>query len=278
MSLTHAEHTQHYAPHDSAAAIAAALSARGADDAPLTLEALAGLDQFHTGGIAATRALAQRAAITAGDRVLDVGGGLGGPARLLARDFGCDVTVVDLTDAYCRIGELLTARTGLAERVRFQQGDALQLPFADESFDVVWTQHSTMNIADKARLYGEFKRVLRPGGRLALHEVAAGVGGALHFPVPWAHSEMMSFLREPAALHQTVIEAGFDELAWADSSDWSLAWLQERQRAQQAGGATANALGLQLLLGPDAPTMFHNHLRNLHEGRTRIVEGAFVRH
>src|SRR5579859_3175890 len=130
-------HNQHYASDDLDAAISGALATLGKDSAMLSITDLAPLDQFHTGGLRATRALAQRTAITASDRVLDVGGGLGGPARLLAQEIGCQVTVIDLTEAYCRVGARLTERIGLADRVRFQQGNALELPFEEGSFDVV---------------------------------------------------------------------------------------------------------------------------------------------
>ena len=122
--------------------------------------------------------------------MLDVGGGLGAPARLLAHEHGCRVTVLDLTEAYCRAGERLTAWTGLGDRVRFRHGDALALPFEDGSFDVAWLQHSSMNVADKGRLYAELRRVLRPGGWLALSEVVAGSGEAPHFPALWAYKGM----------------------------------------------------------------------------------------
>lgn len=274
-SLT--EHTQHYAPGTIDAAIQDALVALGKENSLLTLNDLEGVDQFHSGGIEATRALAQRAAITSSDRVLDVGGGLGGPARLLAQEIGCQVTVVDLISAYCRVGEYLTERANLSDRVQFHQGNALDLPFEDSSFDVVWTQHSSMNIADKARLYAQLHRVLRPGGRLALHEVTAGSGDALHFPVPWAHSDATSFLQSQDAFRETVAQAGFRELDWKDISNWTLAWFQDRQRGQQNAGAGTNSLGLHLLLGPDAGTMARNMARNAQEGRVRVVQGVFER-
>jgi ubiquinone/menaquinone biosynthesis C-methylase UbiE len=277
MDSTLSEHNQHYAPSNIDAAVSAALTALYNNDATLTIENLAGLDQFHTGGIQATRALAKRAAITASDHVLDVGGGLGGPARLLAQEIGCQVIVIDLTEAYCRVGEYLTAQAMLTDRVRFQQGNALDLPFEDESFDVVWTQHSSMNIPDKARLYAQIHRVLRPGGRLALQEVTTGSGEAIHLPTMWAHSETMNFLVSSDALRAALTRAGFRELAWNDISNWSLAWFQERQRAQQSASTPSNALGLQLLLGADVSAMIRNHLLNLQEGRIRIVEGVLER-
>ena len=131
--------------------------------------------------------LARLAGITSGIRVLDVCGGLGGPARTLASEFDCAVEVLDLTQDFCRAGGVLTARTGLGGRVSFRHGDALEMPYPDDAaFDPAWTQHSSMNIADKGRLYAEIHRVLRPDGRLAMHEMLAGPVSPIHFPVPWA--------------------------------------------------------------------------------------------
>ncbi|MDQ3045762.1 MAG: methyltransferase domain-containing protein, partial [Chloroflexota bacterium] len=147
------------------------------------------MDQFHIGGQEATLRLARLAGIHTGQTVLDVGGGLGGPARTLARAFECAVTVVDLTQEYCRVGAMLTSRTGLSPRVAFVNASALNLPFSNDAFDVVWTQHSSMNIANKDRLYDELRRVLRPGGRLALHEIMTGRRIPARFPVPWASDQ-----------------------------------------------------------------------------------------
>lgn len=151
-----------------------AAAASGLDLRTATPEALAPLDQFHGGGKDATRALARQAEVVAGMHVLDVGGGLGGPARMLAVECGARVTVLDLTTDYLRAGALLTARMGLAGQVRFCHGNALALPFPDGSFDLVWTQNSGMQIADKVGLYRGFFHVLRPGGRLAQLEPVAG--------------------------------------------------------------------------------------------------------
>ena len=276
-STTYIEHTQHYVADDSATAISAALTALGKANSRLTVEDIAIVDQFHSGGTEATRALAKQAMIKPTDRVLDVGGAYGGPARMLAHEIGCHVTVVDLTETYCRIGEKLTELVGLTDRVQFQQGNALDLPFEAGSFDVVWTQHASMNISDKRLLYTQIQRVLRTGGRLALHEVTAGSGEPLHFPVPWAHSEATSFLQSPNAFRDTVTQAGFRELQWNDITDWTLAWFQARQTAQSNLNSVVDGLGLLRLLGPDAGVMTRNFAINAKEGHVRVVQSIFER-
>src|SRR6185295_1335340 len=130
----------------------------------------------------------------------------GGPARTLAVEFGCHVTGIDLTASYVEVARALTARMGVADRVTHQVGNALELPFEDGSFDLVWTQNSGMNIADKEALYRGFHRVLRPSGRLALQEPLAGPGGPPIYPLMWARDASTSFLRSPDEL-RTAIEA-----------------------------------------------------------------------
>src|SRR5262245_65258028 len=146
-----------------------ALKESGKDVEHPTPDDLAPVDEFHSGGRNATVRLAQLAQIDGSNRVLDVGCGIGGPSRYLASNFGCQVTGLDFTAEFIALAAMLAQRTRLADKVSYRQGDALDLPFADASFDLVWSQNSAMNIADPDRLYGELRRVLGPGGRLALH-------------------------------------------------------------------------------------------------------------
>src|ERR671916_259101 len=222
---------EHYGRGDLAARILEALRAAGKDPDDLTTEDLAPVDQFHIRGREATLELAHRADITSGTRALDVGGGLGGPARTLASEFGCTVEVLDITEEYCRAGEVLTARTGLGDLVSFRHGSALEMPYQDASFDVVWTQHSSMNIADKERLYKEIHRVLRPGGRLALHEIMAGPTSPIHFPVPWARDPSISHLQPPEMVRSLIATTGFHESSWVDETASATEWFQQRLSA-----------------------------------------------
>ncbi len=265
----------HYGSDDLTQAILAALAAAGKADHRLTPDDLAPLDQFHTRGTVATLELAERAGVTAATRVLDMGGGIGGAARLLAVTFDCQVDVLDLTEAYCEVGRLLTARSGLADRITFQHGSATDPPYPDAQFDLVWMQHSTMNIADKARLFREARRVLRPGGRLALHEVLAGLLPEVCFPVPWARAATTSFLCSPKELHAQLVAAGFAELVWHEETEAAARWFQQRLH-KPADPGVASPLGLPLLLGPEVPTMLRNLLRNLEEQRVRVVQAIFA--
>ena len=255
-------------------AILRALTAMGKDQEHLTPVDLAPVDEFHARGLTATRELALRAGISSGARVLDVGGGIGGPARILAAEHGARVEVLDLTEEYCRTGEMLSRLLGQDGRVSFRHGNALDLPYSEESFDVVWMQHASMNIEDKERLYHEAYRVLRPGGRLALHEILAGPVQPPHFPVPWAKGSEISFLRTPEATRRMLKEFGYVERIWHEATDESTAWFRERLGP---GAPETPPLGIHLVLGNDVRTIFRNVVRNLEEGRIRVVQGVWKR-
>jgi MPBQ/MSBQ methyltransferase len=261
----------HYTPADLNDAFLQVLTAWGKDDAGLTPSELAPLDQFHIGGQAATLALAEIAGVDVTTRVLDVGGGFGGPARTLAATYGCSVTVLDLTAVYCEVGEMLTARTGLTDRVTFRQGNALDVPFADGEFDLVWTQHSSMNIADKRRFFAETYRVLRPGGRFALYDIMAGTEQPLRYPVPWAEDASLSFLLPPEDAHDLVTEVGYRTLRWEDVTEATLAALPRRS------ASTDDPPGLHLVLGEDFRERARNMVRNLAERRTSLIRAVLER-
>jgi ubiquinone/menaquinone biosynthesis C-methylase UbiE len=254
--------------------IDAALRGMGKDPERVTTDELAPLDQFHIHGKVATLELAQLAKIRAEDRVLDIGGGLGGPARTLAKEFGCSITVLDLTEEFCLTGEVLTRRTGLSDHINFVHGNALDLPFPPESFDVVWTQHSSMNIPDKALLYRQAALVLKPGGTLAIHEVMAGPKPMQRFPVPWAATPDISHLVTPDETRRYVTAAGFRELEWRDQTEYSKEWLEGRM---SAGPEKVAPVGAQLILGENFRPAYRNILSNLAEDTVRIIEAVFTK-
>jgi SAM-dependent methyltransferase len=250
-------------------AILDALAAAGKDLRALTVDDLAPFDQFHSGGKAATERLARLAELTPQTRVLDVGGGLGGPARTLAAQFGCHVTLVDPTESYVRTSELLTARLGLGERVTHRVASGLELPFEDASFDVVWTQNSGMNIADKERLYDGFYRVLRPGGRLAIQEPMAGPVQPLIFPVMWARDATTSFLRTPEEMRAVIEAAGFRVRAWDD--------VTAELAGPRAGGPAPTPTIQTIVMGEALAAINAASQRDVDEGRLVSVHAVFDR-
>ena len=163
----------------------------------MTPESLGPADQIHGGGLAATVKHASLIPFGPDTRVLDIGCGIGGPARYFAATFGCRVTGIDLTADYIDAARLLTGKMGLQDRIDFECADATKLPFEDDAFDVVWSQNVTMNIEDRAALFAGVHRVLRPGGIFTLTELALGPNGAPAYPLPWARDPSYSFLIPP---------------------------------------------------------------------------------
>jgi MPBQ/MSBQ methyltransferase len=249
-----------------------ALRSAGLDPDHLDPEALAPLEEFHTLGREATVALAEAAGVVEGEEVLDVGCGVGGPARLLARAFGARVTGIDTTQEFCTTAVDLNARTGLSGRIDIEQGDALALPFPDAAFDVVWTQHVSMNIADKARFYQELRRVVRRGGRLAFFDIVAGPNQPLHFPVPWSETPALSFLVPAEEVRRLVEEAGFSVQRWEDTSAEAMSFF-EQLTARTAGPGGLPALGIHVLIR-DFATKAANARRNLAEDRIRLLRAV----
>jgi len=185
-----------------------ALGAGGAE--PLTLAALAQVDQLHHGGLSLTKRLVNVAEIERGMYVLDAGSGIGGAARHLASVCGCTVEAIDLTPEFVTTGTELDELVGLSESISHRVGSVTELPYNNSSFDVVWSQNVTMNIADKSAMFAEALRVLRPGGVFAFTHLATGNGEALDYPMPWARSAETSFLGNPDEIFEVLKDVGFE--------------------------------------------------------------------
>lgn len=260
----------HYSSHsDLADAIAGRLRESGKDIAALTTADLGAIDEFHIRGRKATLELAAGLGLTASSRVLDLGSGLGGPARTLAETYGCHVTGIDLTPAFCAAAMALSAWVGLADKVEFQIGDATRLPFADASFDAAMTIHVAMNIAAKDRMYAEARRVLRPGSRFGIYDVLQGEGGDVLYPVPWAREPSISHVATPDQMKSLLAGAGFKILSEIDSTEESQRWF-EAMAARMKQGSTP-PLTFRTFLGDDFPAMTRNQVLNLQERRIRTV-------
>ena len=265
---------RHYAPDDVWSRILAALRAAGYDPAALTRDIAAQFDEFHGGGRESTRALARFAGLTPGLQVLDVGCGIGGPARTLAAEFGADVTGVDLTLGFVDAARRLSAQLGQADRTRFVHGSALALPLAAASVDVVWSQNMLMNIPDKARLAAEVARVLRPGGFFAFETVVAGSGKPI-YPAFWSATPELSFLVTGDALRTTLRTAGLVERAWFDNTAQVVAVGRKRMAVLARDGAPRLDIGV--IVPADLAAKMRNGLRNNEEGRTLAIQGVYVR-
>ncbi len=264
-----------YGQPDLITKILTALRSAGKDTSALTVEDLGLFEEIHIRGRTATMELAQLVGLFEGIKVLDVGCGIGGPARALASKFGCYVTGIDLSKEYCRAAEILTERVGLSDKVTIYEGNALDMPFDDNSFDLVWIQHTLMNIKEKKRLFDQIYRVLKQNGRLAFNEVFAGSVTPLHFPVGWANDPSINFLVSPEEARRLITLSGFGEVVWTDVTEESIKWFQAITTARPPDAPPP--IGIDLVIGPDFREKIANLLRNLEEGRIVVVYGVFER-
>ena len=262
---------EHYNASGLTGRLEAALATIAPEGQALTVAQLAPLDQFHTRGILATADLARDAAILPSTRVLDLGCGIGGPARYLAATFGCNVTGIDLSPAFIEAATYLTARCGLSGRVTFQLGDALHLPFEDAAFDAVFLQHVAMNIADRPALYAEVRRILPPGGKFITYDLVLRDGEVV-YPAPWARDASASFLLSESATRTALERAGYKAVVWRDDTQAVLDWFQSVMTAQPRSGP-----GLGLVMGPDFAAMTANLARNLRENRLGVLSAVLAR-
>jgi len=260
----------HYAVSDIEERILEGLRAAGLNpDQRLSPHELGALDHFHTGGIQASRELLEMAQLQADDCVLDIGAGLAGCARLIAAEHGCSVDCIEMSTDYCIGATLLNQLTGLEDKIRMQQGSALELPYPDDTFDVVWMQNVGMNIADKQTLYREIARVLKPNGRFAFQEVAAGSNSMRYFPVPWATEPADNFILTMDELNSILAECGFRTDRFEDVSDAHLSTNVANSTPSPQG-----QLGLSVYVD-DLAVKAGNARRSLEEDQIRYVRGVF---
>ncbi len=261
----------HYTSGALLARLEAALREDGVDPRRPTLEALAPYDHFHGRGLEATEDMAGLLRVAATDHVLDVGSGLGGPARYMARRFGCKVSGIDLTAEFCDVARHLTGLLGLEERVSVSQGDALAMPYGEAAFDGAYSMNVSMNIADKCALYREIHRVLRPGAWLILSEAAQGPGGEPDFPTPWARTAASSFLASRDETCENLAASGFAIESVRETTEAALAYGARSRAAVEAGGKPLHR-AVSLIHGALAEDAMANSARALRERRAVPIE------
>jgi SAM-dependent methyltransferase len=260
----------HWATGDIYARIVAALAQASKSLDALTVQDLAPVDHFHARGLPATVELGDRLPIQAHHHILDIGCGLGGPARYFAHRFHCTVSGIDITQPFVEAANKLTHLLGMKDRVIIKHGDGHHLPYADGVFDGAYTQHVTMNVADRAQFFAEAYRVLKPGAFFALTEHGLGPTGEPHYPVPWSEDGRGSYLVSPAETCALLEAAGFVEIVVEDTGAKYLAAYQ--QALDMAAQGALPPLGIHILMGETAPQKTRNAARNIAEGRTHPVQ------
>lgn len=234
----------------------------------LNADDLAAIDEFHLGGREATQALAEFMQLRPGMHLLDVGCGIGGPARYFAIR-GCQVTGIDLTEEFVRTAETLTRMVKLEQAAKFRQANALELPFESATFDGAYTIHVCMNIADKAGVFREVKRVLKPGARFAIYDIMRGNDSGFAFPVPWAKTPETSIVATLEDYRDALQAAGFRIEHERDRRQFAVEFMQ-RVMAQSASGPPV--LGVHVLMGEQAPVMLKNVNMAIASGALTPVE------
>ena len=263
--------TSHYTSGDLLTRLEARLREDGFDPAQPTAEALAPYDHFHGRGLEATEDMAGILQVAETDHVLDIGSGLGGPARYVATRFGCRVSGIDLTAEFCDVARHLTALLGLEDRVSISHGDALAMPFDDAMFDGAYSMNVSMNIADKRALYREIYRVLKPGAWLMLSEAAQGPGGEPDFPTPWARTASSSYLTTEAETRANLEACGFAIESLRDTTEAALAYGARSRALVEAGGKPPHR-AVSLIHGALAEDAAANSARALKERHAVPIE------
>jgi SAM-dependent methyltransferase len=263
--------SEHYTHGDLLQAIQASITKLGKTVDSITIEDLGPVDEFHIGGRQATENFLNRFNFSEKDHILDVGCGLGGTSRFIASKFNNRVTGIDLTQEYIDTGQILSNWVGLDKQVTLYQGSALSMPFEDETFDGALMMHVGMNIENKALLFSELYRVLRPGTSIGVYDVMRINDGELAYPVPWATADSTSYLSTPEQYKQEMNNAGFIVTTEKNRGDFALGFFKELRAKTEANGGPP-PLGLHTLMGEGTMVKIQNMIANIAAGYTAPVE------
>jgi SAM-dependent methyltransferase len=266
---------EHYSRPELEEKILEAIGRAGLDASKVSVMDLATVDEFHVGGLEATKAFTEFMGLKPGMLVLDVGCGIGGPARHFAAEHGVRVTGIDLTEEFVRTAESLTRLVHLNSAASFELGSALAMPFEGESFDGAYMFHVGMNVADKNALFQDVARVLKPRARFSIYDIMRIGDQPISYPVPWAVSGKTSFVVHIEGYRAALAATGFEVVHERGRREFGIDFF-ERNIARTAQGGPP-VLGLQLLMGDKAPEMMRNVLGGMKSGIFEPVELVAVK-
>ncbi|MCF8045718.1 MAG: class I SAM-dependent methyltransferase [Desulfarculaceae bacterium] len=250
-----------------------ALEAAGKNPYDLEPRDLSVIDQLHTGGHLATREMAEKAGFRPEMEILDAGCGIGGTSRLLAKEFGCRVTGIDLVDEFVSCARFLTESTGLEDLAKFETGGIEDLAYPEERFDAVLCQHTLMNIEDKAKVFAEFRRVLKPSGLLILHEVVQEKETPIALPVPWAQTPEISFLVSSERFKSFPDQAGFETVMFQTDRERAESWWRRVRDASEKSRDSQKPLGPHVIFREMGPQFGANMLENVRNRFVSVIQG-----
>ncbi len=265
---------EHYSSKNLTAKIESALNKAGKDLDNLELKDIAVIDQLHTGGHLATMDIAKKANLAQGANVLDAGCGIGGSSRLLAKEFKCVVTGIDLVDEFINAAKFLTKQTRLNKSVEFKQGSIMDIPLPGNSFDAILSQHTLMNIKSKDIVFQEFYRVLKPGALLLLHEVVKKNSLPIDLPVPWAKNHDTSFLVNWESLLEICKNTGFELVYYSDNFEKAEKWFEKVKNAAEKSAENPNPLGSHIIFGSQGKKFGTTMTSNIKTNKITIVEAV----
>jgi len=248
------------------------LKAKGIDLNQVTRSHLSGVDEFHIRGEGVSYELARQANLS-NKKVLDIGCGLGGPCRMLSELYNCETYGIDMSPDYIETAKKLSALVSIDNASNFLIGDALNLPFEDGVFDVVWTQHVQMNIEDKHRFYSEINRVLANNGTFIYYDIFKQYPIEINYPVPWANDNSVSFLQTIKEMETILIELNLYKYQTTDQTDKGLEFLENVMHSKKL--ANSSTTGLNLLLGDETEEKFRNLLNALQCGKIELQSGVY---
>jgi len=248
------------------------LKLKGIDPENITRSDLSGVDEFHVRGAEVSREIAKEINLSK-CRVLDVGCGIGGPARMLADEFNCDVTGIDMSHEFILTARKLSTLVGLRDKTEFIQGDALELPFESGSFDVAWTQHVQMNINDKARFYSEISRVLTDNGIFVYYDIFRTGKEDLEYPVPWANDPSISFLGTTLNMDTILRNLGFTKVATTEQTDNAIGFFSGMFERNNQNDSKKS--GQDVFMGASSPEKFGNLLKGLKKNKIVLQSGIY---